>query len=120
VTAYHNVVGGIAACDNGDGFLFNMIRRYPGGDSIMTTAKEFQAILIEARAAAAELEATDLANARFLAAQAALLEARPTDPAHMAAQLRWLISYFIAEDAAVVVLEHVAAQLEAMAGGGHE
>jgi hypothetical protein len=81
----------------------------------MTTTKEFLAILAEARAAEAEAQA-DVAEARFMAASAALLDARPTDPAHMAAQLRWLISYFIAEATAVVVLEHIADQLEAMAG----
>jgi hypothetical protein len=55
------------------------------------------------------------ATARFLAAFHAVQSARPSDPSGMAAQLRWLVAHSDVAAADRPALEHVAAQLEAMA-----
>jgi hypothetical protein len=89
----------------------------------MTTA-EFAALLTEARALEADVDPDNPESARRMhAANREILEARPTDPAFLAAQLRWLIDQCDG-DAAIGpcdgssdldVMAHIADQLEAMA-----
>jgi hypothetical protein len=58
----------------------------------------------------------EAAGQRVAAASNAILSARPTDPSVMAAQLRFLLAELVDADARGA-LEHIAEQLEAMAGG---
>ena len=57
------------------------------------------------------------AGQRVLAASNAILSARPTDPGVMAAQLRFLVADSAVDADARGVLEHIAEQLEVLAGG---
>jgi hypothetical protein len=82
----------------------------------MTTPQEFQALLAQFAAASAAHKAGgpgDL-DERFRAAFAAIRSARPTDPAAMAMQLRFLLDHAGPDDDDKPVLEHIVAQLEAM------
>jgi hypothetical protein len=94
--------------------------------TINPTAGHWAAMLAE-RKAAGEAFATvegfgpayEKAAERFSRAYEALLNARPSDPSVMAAQLRFLISdSAVGQDARIgAALKHVAEQLEALAGG---
>jgi hypothetical protein len=59
----------------------------------------------------------EAAGQRVTAASKAILSGRPTDPSAMAAQLRFLVAESVVNAAARGALEHIAEQLEAMAGG---
>jgi hypothetical protein len=59
----------------------------------------------------------EAAGQRVTAASKAILSARPTDPRVMAAQLRFLVGESGVDVDARGALEHMAEQLEAMAGG---
>jgi hypothetical protein len=91
--------------------------------AINPSADEFAAMLAEEKAAIrAGCDALDhtpeaaQARARFLAANEALLAARPTDPAALAMQLRWFTRELKESDICDLgILEHVAEQLEVMA-----
>jgi hypothetical protein len=85
----------------------------------MTTTPQFDQLLAEYRAAVAEYQATEEADAdRCSAAYDALLAARPTDPAALAVLVRWLAREMRTglSGKEPEILEHVAAQLEALAG----
>jgi hypothetical protein len=56
------------------------------------------------------------AGQRVTAASKEILSARPTDPGVMAAQLRYLVAESVVDADARGALEHIAEQLEAMAG----
>jgi hypothetical protein len=87
------------------------------------TAAEFAGLLAELKLAeracsnARGSNEEEAAGQRVIAASAAILSARPTDPSVMAAQLRFLVAESVVDADARGALEHVAAQLEAMAGG---
>jgi hypothetical protein len=100
------------------------------GDPEMTkstnpTAAEFAALLAEVKVA--ERLCSDArgsieegaAGQRVIAASDAILSARPTDPGIMAAQLRFLVAdpAVRADTRICGALEHIADQLEALAGG---
>ena len=87
------------------------------------TAAELAALLAEAKVAerlcsdakgGIEEEA---AGQRVTAASNAILSARPTDPGAMAAQLRFLVAESAVNADARGALEHIADQLEVLAGG---
>jgi hypothetical protein len=87
------------------------------------TAAEFAALLAEAKVAerlcsdakgGIEEEA---AGQRVTAASNAILSARPTDPSVMAVQLRFLVAGLAVNADARGALEHIADQLEMLAGG---
>jgi hypothetical protein len=59
----------------------------------------------------------EAAGQRVTAASKAILSARPSDPSVMAAQLRFLVAESVMDADARGALEHIAEQLEAMAGG---
>src|ERR671918_1196217 len=59
----------------------------------------------------------EAAGQRVIAASTAILSARPTDPGVMAAQLRFLVADSVVDADARGALEHIAEQLEALAGG---
>jgi hypothetical protein len=59
----------------------------------------------------------EAAGQRVTVGSKAILSARPTDPSVMAAQLRYLVAESVVDADARGALEHIAEQLEAMAGG---
>jgi hypothetical protein len=86
------------------------------------TAAEFAGLLAELKLA--EQACSDAmgsneeaAGQRVIAASAAILSARPTDPSVMAVQLRFLVADSVVDADARGALEHIAEQLEAMADG---
>jgi hypothetical protein len=85
----------------------------------MTTTKE---LLAEYSAAAAEFDASaDVGDDRFNAAWCALIAARPTDPADLAALLRWCVAEVLepgVSEGDLALLRHIAEQLEAMGRAG--
>jgi hypothetical protein len=90
----------------------------------MTTAAEFASLLAEHRTAYEALKATegdlerekyDQEGARYRQAFAAVLEARPTEPATLALQLCWFLEEVGTETDSEPMLRHIAERLEAMA-----
>jgi hypothetical protein len=88
-----------------------------------TTAAEFEALVAEHAAAVQACRATEGDHAaheaaceRFGAAFRAIRAARPTDPAAMAMQIRFLLEYGGPDDDDRPALNHIAEQLEGMAG----
>jgi hypothetical protein len=87
----------------------------------MTTAESFAAIMTEFQAAEAALDPDGIdvdaaAEARYAAAFEGVRNARPTDPRHIAWQLRWLAEELGAADRQDdAILLHAADVLEAMA-----
>jgi hypothetical protein len=86
------------------------------------TAAEFAGLLAELKLAEracsdARGSNEEAAGQRVIAASAAILSARPTDPSVMAAQLRFLVADSVVDADARGALEHIAEQLEALAGG---
>jgi hypothetical protein len=85
------------------------------------TAAEFAAMVAELhdaeRAGREAMDTKSPAHARDAEAYSAILNARPSDPAVLAAQIRWLASEQDDGDneGAGTMLEHVAEQLEAIA-----
>jgi hypothetical protein len=87
----------------------------------MTTAAELHALIAEHAAAEAALEALAgredaerwAAEERHMRAFRAVLQARPTDPATMGRQLRWIVTQAIDADIGPA-LRHIVEQLEAM------
>jgi hypothetical protein len=59
----------------------------------------------------------EAAGQRVSGAFKAILSARPTDPSVMAAQLRFLVAESVVDADARGALDHIAEQLEGMAGG---
>ena len=88
----------------------------------MTTAAEFEALLTEDAEAELAYEAeaardpwdvgSEAARERCRAAHDAVIQARPTDLASMAKQIRFVLDNGMPED---LMLAHIADQLEAMA-----
>ena len=77
------------------------------------------AVVNEYRAAVEEFNNdNDVTDARYMAAYDALLAARPTDPAELAAQLRWVTDELARGifdiEYAEPILRHIAEQLEAL------
>jgi hypothetical protein len=97
--------------------------------TIDPTLAQFEAMLAEERAGFAAWHAAEAvhgelsqqyreASGRRFAATKAIQEARPTDPAVLAKQTRWLLHVFedcAPNDADLGMLAHVANQLEALA-----
>jgi hypothetical protein len=87
------------------------------------TAAEFGGLLAELKLAeracsnARGSNEEEAAGQRVIAASAAILSARPTDPSVMAVQLRFLVADSVVDADARGALEHIAEQLEALAGG---
>jgi hypothetical protein len=87
------------------------------------TAAEFAGLLAELKLAeracsdARGSNEEEAAGQRVIAASAAILSARPTDPSVMAVQLRFLVADSVVDADARGALEHIAEQLEALAGG---
>jgi hypothetical protein len=86
------------------------------------TAAEFAALLAEAKVAErlcsdAKGSEEEAAGQRVIAASNAILSARPTDPGVMAVQLRFLVAGSTVDADARGALDHIAEQLEALAGG---
>jgi hypothetical protein len=87
------------------------------------TAAEFAAMLAEVKVAeracsdARGSNEEEAAGQRVLAASNAILSARPTDPGVMAAQLRFLVADSAVDPDVRGALEHIAEQLEVLAGG---
>jgi hypothetical protein len=85
------------------------------------TAAEFAGLLAEEKVAeracsdARGSMEEEAAGQRVTTASNAILSARPTDPAVMAAQLRFLVADSPVDADARGALEHIAAQLEALA-----
>jgi hypothetical protein len=98
-------------------------------NTIDPTLEQFEAMLAEERAGFAAWHAAEAAHGelsqqyreasdRRFAATKAIQEARPTDPAVLARQTRWLLHVFedcAPNDADLGMLAHVANQLEALA-----
>jgi hypothetical protein len=84
------------------------------------TAAEFARLLAELKLAeracsdARGGNEEEAAGQRVIAASAAILSARPTDPSVMAAQLRFLVADSVVDADARGALEHIAEQLEAL------
>jgi hypothetical protein len=87
------------------------------------TAAEFAALLAEAKLAerlcsdAKGSIEEEAAGQRVTAASNAILSARPTDPGAMAVQLRFLVAGSAVNADARGALDHIAEQLDALAGG---
>ena len=87
------------------------------------TAGEFAGLQAEGKVAervcsnARGSKEEEAAGQRVTAASKAILSARPTDPSVMAAQLRFLIAESVVDADARGALEHIAEQLQAIAGG---
>jgi hypothetical protein len=87
------------------------------------TAAGFAALLAEVKVAerlcsdARGSKEEEAAGQRVIAASTAILSTRPTDPGVMAAQLRFLVADSAVDPDARGALEHIAEQLEALAGG---
>jgi hypothetical protein len=87
------------------------------------TASEFAALLAEVKVAervcsnAKGSNEEEAAGQRVIAASSAILSARPSDPGVMAAQLRFVAAHSAVDAGARGALEHIAQQLEALAGG---
>jgi hypothetical protein len=87
------------------------------------TAAEFAGLLAELKLAeracsdARGSNEEEAAGQRVIAASAAILSARPTDPSVIAAQVGFLVADSVVDADACGVLEHIAEQLEALAGG---
>lgn len=87
------------------------------------TAGEFAGLQAEVKVAervcsnARGSKEEEAAGQRVTAASKAILSARPTDPSVMAAQLRFLIAESVVDADARGALEHIAEQLQAIAGG---
>lgn len=77
------------------------------------TRAEMQALLAEYRIAM-RADDSPAADARHRELHQKVMSARPTDPAAMALQLRWLADYML-DDGQEIVL-HAADQLETLAG----
>jgi hypothetical protein len=95
----------------------------PNQDKLsMTTAAEFNAMLAELQAALDACSAADerqddaaydAAGGRLRAALDALRDARPTDPATMARQIRWIVDEHVMDATFEPALLAIAEQLEA-------
>ena len=93
----------------------------------MTTTKEFHTLLAACEAANAEADAVETAGrdlecgracAKLRKLAEAIIAARPTELAPMAAQLRWLARRGSLLREHELVLQHIAEQLELLAGPG--
>ena len=86
------------------------------------TARKFAGLQAEVKVAkrvcskARGTKEEEAAGQRVAAASEAILSARPTDPSVMAAQLRFLVAKSVVDADARGALQHIAEQLEAMAG----
>jgi hypothetical protein len=84
------------------------------------TAAEFAGLLAELKLAgracsdARGSNEEEASSQRVIAASAAILSARPTDPSVMAAQVRFLVADSVVDADARGALEHIAEQLEAL------